>query len=160
MKFHFESFVQLPRFYIFWLETVALHLQKFSSVLLNRWPFSVQMSFLPAQLLSATQPLSAPTVETQLGIKCHLGGLMKSHTFCDFSMKWFCQMSRNHIFVIVVYFTFHSRCRSAHIRQLHLNLRLHWDFKLSVGSCGWTVGLCGQGTQTLTPQRAYSCFAL
>lgn len=65
-----------------------------------------------------------------------------------------------HIFVIVVYLTFHSRCRSAHIRQLHLNLRLHWDFKLSVGSCGWTVGLWGQGTQTLTPQRAYSCFAL
>lgn len=65
-----------------------------------------------------------------------------------------------HIFVIVVYLTFHSRCSSAHIRQLHLNLRLHWDFKLSVGSCGWTVGLCGQGTQTLTPQRAYSCFAL
>lgn len=85
--------------------------------------FTADMSFLPTQLLSATQTLTAPTAETRLGNKCHLGGLMKSRTVLavtsarSLSLGFFPQKSYfTHILVLVVYFTFHTGCRYAHIR--------------------------------------------
>lgn len=39
--------------------------------------YSPDMSFPPTPSLSHTQPLIAATVESQLGIKCHLGGFQR-----------------------------------------------------------------------------------
>lgn len=39
--------------------------------------YSADMSFPPTPLLSGTQPLTAATIETQFGIKCHPGAFGK-----------------------------------------------------------------------------------
>lgn len=39
--------------------------------------YSADMSFALTPFLSDTQPFTAATVESQLGIKCHLGGFQR-----------------------------------------------------------------------------------
>lgn len=82
MSFHFES--SDLWFYGFKLR------QKFSSVLLTRWPFTVCRSvFSSHTVLSDTHPLIAAAVESRLTIKCHWGGFRRK----VFKVKCSCDLS-------------------------------------------------------------------